>query len=56
MVNIFKFIKTQQQHHKQASASGTLLEDPKLNRRMIEKLMYLFVTIPSLSYSVHILS
>ena len=37
-------------------AFGTSLEDPEPYQRLIERLIYLFVTRPDLAYSIHILS
>jgi len=44
------------QHHKLALVVGTLLEDPEPYRRLVGRLIYLWVTRPDLAYSVHILS
>lgn len=45
-----------EQNHKLGLASGELLEDPELYRRLVGRLLYLAVTRPDLAYSVHILS
>ncbi|XP_021761206.1 uncharacterized protein LOC110726045 [Chenopodium quinoa] len=45
-----------EQNHKLGLASGELLEDPKVYRRLVGRLIYLAVTRPDLAYSMHILS
>ena len=43
-------------NHKLGLANGPLLNDPTQYRRLIGRLIYLTITRPELSYSVHILS
>ena len=43
-------------NHKLALATGKLLSDPTQYRRLVGRLIYLTLTRPELSYSVHILS
>jgi len=45
-----------EQHQKLVSASSTPFEDPKPYQRLIERLIYLFVTIRDFAYSIHNLS
>lgn len=44
------------QNHKLGHATGELLADPEPYRRLVGRLIYLAVTRPDLTYSVHILS
>ncbi|XP_042950416.1 uncharacterized mitochondrial protein AtMg00810-like [Carya illinoinensis] len=41
---------------KLSNNEGTLLQDPTLYRRLIDKLIYLTITQPDLTYSTHLLS
>jgi len=43
-------------NHKLGLATGELLSDPTQYRRLVGRLIYLTLTRPELSYSVHILS
>ncbi|KAK6161310.1 hypothetical protein DH2020_004691 [Rehmannia glutinosa] len=43
-------------NHRLSLATGTLLSDPECYRRLVGRLIYLSVTRPDLSYSVHILA
>ncbi|XP_074293500.1 uncharacterized protein LOC141620560 [Silene latifolia] len=45
-----------EQNHRLGLASGPLCEDVEAYRRLIGRLVYLAVTLPDLSYAVHILS
>ncbi|KAL1198616.1 Retrovirus-related Pol polyprotein from transposon RE1 [Cardamine amara subsp. amara] len=45
-----------EQNHHLAIDDGPLLEDPKLYRRLVGRLIYLTHTRPELNYSVHVLS
>ena len=45
-----------EQHQQLGLANGPLLSHPEQYRRLIGKLIYLGVTRPNLSYSVHVLS
>ncbi|CAH9080033.1 unnamed protein product [Cuscuta epithymum] len=45
-----------EQHHTLATASGPPLQDPEPYRRLVGRLIYLAVTRPDITYSVHILS
>ncbi|CAH9103060.1 unnamed protein product [Cuscuta epithymum] len=45
-----------EQNHTLASATGSFLQDPEPYRRLMGRLIYLAVTRPDLTYSVHILS
>lgn len=45
-----------QQHHKLALASGMPLHDSEPYQRLLERLIYLFLTRPDLAYFMHILS
>lgn len=45
-----------EQNHRLARATGALLSDPEAYRRLLSRLIYLTVTRPDLTYSVHVLS
>lgn len=45
-----------EQNHKLALSEGEFMTDPRKYRRLVGRLIYLGVTRPELSYSVHILS
>lgn len=45
-----------EENHQLARATGSLLSDPKPYRRLVGCLVYLAVTHPDLTYSVHVLS
>ena len=45
-----------EQHHHLALAKGNLLDDLEKYRRLVGRLIYLSLTRPELTYSVHILS
>lgn len=45
-----------EQNHTLACASGALLSDPEAYHRLVGRLVYLAVTRPDLTYSVHVLS
>ena len=45
-----------EQNHKLGLATGSVLADLEIYRRLVGRLIYLAVTRPDLAYSVHILS
>uniref|UniRef100_A0A151UGU2 Copia protein n=1 Tax=Cajanus cajan TaxID=3821 RepID=A0A151UGU2_CAJCA len=45
-----------EQHHRLLADSGTLYPNPPQYRRLIDRLIYLTITRPEISYSVHVLS
>ncbi|XP_048497665.1 uncharacterized mitochondrial protein AtMg00810-like [Beta vulgaris subsp. vulgaris] len=45
-----------EQNHRLGLATGSLLPEPEVYRRLVGRLIYLAVTRPDLAYSVHILS
>lgn len=45
-----------EQHHRLATSSSTILADPSRYRRLVGRLIYLTITQPELSYSLHVLA
>ncbi|XP_074305495.1 uncharacterized protein LOC141640711 [Silene latifolia] len=45
-----------EQHHKLGVAKGAVLEDAEPYRRLVGRLVYLAITRPDITYSVHVLS
>ena len=45
-----------EQYHKLSDDSGALFSDPSQYRQLIGRLLYLVITRPEISYSIHILS
>lgn len=56
MLDSKAFTFPMEQHHQLSTASGTSYSDPSQYRRLVGRLIYLTITRPELSYSVHILS
>jgi len=45
-----------EENHKLPLATGKLLDNPSLHRRLVGRLLYLIITCPELCYAVHTLS